>query len=349
MMMRSALRDLQWRHRRVLIAVFGTALVFSITLVLSGVSHGFDVETDRTMAKFRSDGWIVRDGAAGPFIGQAPLPGSTVEAVRSETGITDANAVVFSRKTVGLGSPKEVNLFGVERRGVAVPAVDRGRAPRESGEIVVSTRLHYGIGDKVLLSGKPFRVVGTISNSTVVAGVPNVLVTLTDAQTIAFVGQPIISAVAVKGTPRAVPPGTRFMNNADARRDLLRAVSNARSGIDLIGLLLWLVAATIIGSVIYLSALERAHDFAVFKATGTSSATILADLVVQAVLLSLVAAGFGVLVATLIGPRFPVPVVIPVSSLLLLPTLAVAVGLLASLAGLRRAITVDPAIAFTAA
>ena len=139
------------------------------------------------------------------------------------------------------------------------------------------------------------------------------------------------------------------MNNADARRDLLRAMSNARSGIDLIGLLLWLVAATIIGSVIYLSALERVHDFAVFKATGTSSATILADLVVQAVLLSLVAAGFGVLVAILIGPRFPVPVVIPVSSLLLLPTLAVAVGLLASLAGLRRAITVDPAIAFTAA
>jgi putative ABC transport system permease protein len=87
----------------------------------------------------------------------------------------------------------------------------------------------------------------------------------------------------------------------------------------------------------------------VFKAIGTSNATILADLVVQAVLLSLVAAGFGVLVATLIAPRFPVPVVIPVNSLVLLPTLAVAVGLLASLAGLRRAIAVDPAIAFTAA
>jgi putative ABC transport system permease protein len=139
------------------------------------------------------------------------------------------------------------------------------------------------------------------------------------------------------------------MHNAEARRDLLRAVSNARSGINLIGLLLWLVAATIIGSVIYLSALERTRDFAVFKATGTSNATILADLVVQAVLLSLVAAGFGVLVATLIGPRFPVPVVIPVSALMLLPALAVVVGLLASLAGLRRAIAVDPAIAFTAA
>jgi putative ABC transport system permease protein len=345
----SALRDLQWRRRRVVIAVIGTALVFSITLVLSGVSHGFDVETDRTMAKFGTDGWIIREGAAGPFIGQAPLPGSTVAAVRGETGVTAASAVIFSRKTVGLGSPKEVNLFGVESDGVAVPAVDHGRAPRASDEIVVSTTLHYDIGDEIVVSGEPFRVVGTIANWTAVAGVPNVLVTLNDAKQIAFVGQPIISAVAVKGTPRAVPPGTRFMNNADARRDLLRATSNARSGIELIGLLLWLVAATIIGSVIYLSALERVHDFAVFKATGTSSATILADLVVQALFLSLVAAGIGVFIAEVLAPRFPVPVVIPASALLLLLTLAMAVGLLASLAGMRRAVMVDPAVAFTTA
>jgi putative ABC transport system permease protein len=345
----TALRDLQWRRRRVLIAVVGTALVFSVTLVLSGVSHGFDVETDRTLETFGADGWIVRNGAAGPFIGQTPLPASTVDAVREEPGVADANGVIFSRKTVEGGSPEEVNLFGVERHGVGVPVVDHGRGPRESGDIVVSTTLHHGVGDEILLSGKPFRVVGTISNWTVVAGVPNVLVTLTDAQETAFVDQPIISAVAVRGTPRTVPPGTRFMSNADARPDLLRAVANARSGIELVGLLLWIVAATIIGSVIYLSALERMHDFAVFKATGTSSTTILADLVVQSLLLSLAAATIGVLLATPLGPLFPVPVVIPLSSLVMLPALAVGVGLVASLAGLRRAITVDPAIAFAAA
>ena len=69
-----ALRDLQWRRRRVLIAAIGAALVFSITLVLAGVSHGFDVETNRTMDKFGADGWVVGSGASGPFIGQEPLP-----------------------------------------------------------------------------------------------------------------------------------------------------------------------------------------------------------------------------------------------------------------------------------
>ncbi len=345
----SALRDLQWRRRRVLIAAIGTALVFALTLVLSGVSHGFDVETSRTMSKFHADGWVISSGASGPFVGQSPLLASNIDAVRRQPGVHEANGFIFSRKTVGVAADKEVNLFGVGSRGVAVPSVDKGRGPRRSGEATVSTRLHYGIGDKFFLSGREFVVVGTIGNWTAVAGVPNVFVGLADAQKIAFVGQPIVSAVAVKGTPTNVPAGTTFMSNSVARKDLLRSVKNARSGIDLVGLLLWVVAATIIGSVIYLSALERVHDFAVFKATGTSSATILVDLIIQAVILALLAAAIGAGLAVLIGPRFPIPVVIPMSAFVLLPLLAIAVGLVASLAGLRRAITVDPAVAFTTA
>ena len=184
------------------------------------------------------------------------MAAKAVAAVRREAGITDANAFIFTRKTVGLGTPEEVNLFGVAKRGVGVPAVDHGRVPSKHGEIATSSKLHYGIGDKIYLSQHPFRIVGTIKNWTVVAGVPNVMITTSDAQRLTFLGQPIVSAIAVTGTPRAVPAGTRYITNDVARRDFLRAVKNARAGIDLVGLLLWIVAGTIIGSVIYLSALE---------------------------------------------------------------------------------------------
>ena len=43
----AALRDLQWRRRRFLIAVIGTSVVFAMTLILTGLSHGFDVEAAR--------------------------------------------------------------------------------------------------------------------------------------------------------------------------------------------------------------------------------------------------------------------------------------------------------------
>ena len=39
-------------------------------------------------------------------------------------------------------------------------------------------------------------------------------------------------------------------------------------------------------------------------------------------------------------------VVVPTSAFLLLPVIGVVIGLLASVAGMRRAVTIDPALAF---
>lgn len=50
----------------------------------------------------------------------------------------------------------------------------------------------------------------------------------------------------------------------------------------------------------------------------------------------------------LLGPLFPMRVDIPQVAFLLLPVVAITIGVLASLAGLRRAVTVDPALAFEA-
>ena len=47
-----------------------------------------------------------------------------------------------------------------------------------------------------------------------------------------------------------------------------------------------------------------------------------------------------------LAPLFPMVVVIPMHAYLALPAIAIAVGLLASVAGLRRAVAVDPALAF---
>jgi putative ABC transport system permease protein len=102
----------------------------------------------------------------------------------------------------------------------------------------------------------------------------------------------------------------------------------------------------VIGSVLYLQALERTRDFAVFKATGTSTAAIGAGLALQAVVLSLTAAVLAAILATVLAPLFPLDVEIPASGYLLLPVVTVIVGLLACSIALRRTARVDPAIAF---
>ena len=81
--------------------------------------------------------------------------------------------------------------------------------------------------------------------------------------------------------------------------------------ITFIAVLLWIVAALIVGSVIYLSALERVRDFAVFKAVGVSTRAVLGGLALQAVIVALVAALLGAVLSFGLAPTFPMLVVVP--------------------------------------
>jgi putative ABC transport system permease protein len=64
------------------------------------------------------------------------------------------------------------------------------------------------------------------------------------------------------------------------------------------------------------------------------------------VLLSTTASQVGVVVAHLLLTQFPVNISVPVAARALLPVVGLAVGLIASAAGLRKAVGVEPAMAF---
>lgn len=54
----------------------------------------------------------------------------------------------------------------------------------------------------------------------------------------------------------------------------------------------------------------------------------------------------GAVLSMLLGPLFPMQVIVPVSAFVALPVIAVVIGLVASATGLHRAVSVDPALAF---
>lgn len=109
---------------------------------------------------------------------------------------------------------------------------------------------------------------------------------------------------------------------------------------------MWVIAVFIVAALVYVTALERTRDFAVLKALGASSAMLFAGLVVQAVLVSLAAAAIAALVSNFMKGLFAQPVDIPTSAFVVLPVTALVVGILSSLAALRRAVSADPAVAF---
>jgi putative ABC transport system permease protein len=342
----AALRDLQWRRRRFLITVLGTALVFAMTLLLAGLSAAFDNEVDRTLTTTGADEWAISAGATGPFNSSAVMPDGALAAVRGTPGVQDADPFVAIGATIPGDTPKHVMMIGTVPGGVGSPSVDEGRAPRTAGEVAVGDRLGKEIGDRFRMGARDLKVVGIVDGSSLFGGMPNVWLTMDDVQALTFGGAPLYTAVAIRGHASETPEGLKVASVSETTTDLLQSLGSGQQTIDFLAILLWIIAACIVGSVIYLSALERVRDFAVLKAVGGSSRSLAVSLAVQAVLASLLAALLGAGLAQVLAPAFPMPVVIERGVYLALPLIAVVVGVLASLPALRRAIRVDPALAF---
>ena len=344
MMWQATLRDLQWRRRRFMIAITGTALVFAMSLLMSGLAASVTLETDRALDTIGADVWVVQEGASGPFTAFSPIAATDADRVAAVPGITRADPIIYVHQTIG-DVPTDINLFGVVRGGIGEPTVKHGRQLAGPGEAIADSSLGVDVGDRISMGGQDWDVVGVSDRMTINGGISTVFIGLDDAQALLRLG-PIASAVVATGTPTASIDGLRFMTKAEAKTDILRPLQNVAQSINFVKVLLWVVAACIIGSIVYLSAMERTRDFAVFKATGTSNGALAGGLAIQAVILSVAAALLAAILATLIAPVFPLPVEIPTSAYLLLFAIAIVVGLLASLAGLRRAVKVEPALAF---
>jgi putative ABC transport system permease protein len=368
---RAAWRDVIFRRRRFAIAIVATALVFALSLLLSGVSASFAQEADRTVRDVGGDAWIVRDGSPGPFTSFVPIRAEWADQLTGG-GVVAARAMLVAhqvvRRTNHAGrlesdSPfRDVTLFGVDPVGLGAPRVVDGHGIEGSSDAVVDRRLGYDLGDQFPIGSRVVTVVGHTRGATLFAGLANVYVSLDTAQA-AFPGLGntglIANTIVVKGAISAPvtaredgapgPVTLKLLTLRDVRDDVLRPLEGAQRTIDLVRLLLWIVAGCIVASIIYVTALERTRDFAVFKATGTATSHIFAGLVAQALLLAVGAGLASVVVASGLSRVFPIPVAVPTSSYVLLAVLAVVVGVLASLAGVRRVVSVDPATAFVGA
>jgi putative ABC transport system permease protein len=344
-MLITALRDLQWRKRRFAVAAVGTALVFALTLILTGLTHGFRVEAEHVVDSLGIDTYVIPASAVGPFMGSSRFKQSETGVVARLPGVESAIPVVYGNIILQDDrSPQNVNVYGVPKSGM--PAIASGHAPSNPGEVAMSTTLGRSVGDRVKIGAQQLRIVGLVHKSTTLAGQANAFVTVEAAQKLMFSGQPVVSAIGVRGTPAQLPDGYRVVDRHATVDDMVRPLHGAQLALSYVSMLLWGVAVLIVGSLIYLSALERTRDFAVFKALGVTTGVVLAGLALQAVLVTVGAAVLGALLAVVLGPLFPMLVAVTTSGFGLLLLTAVVIGLLASLAGLRHAVAVDPVLAF---
>jgi putative ABC transport system permease protein len=333
----AAIRDLIWRRRRYAISVAGTALVFAVSLVVTGISDAFPAELDHTFDALGATAFVVPVGTSGPMTGSQPFDPADLPA--------GVDPMAYLIQTANPDSPEMVAAMGLEP-GRAEPRVISGTQLGGADDALVGDDSPFPTGSDLEIAGHTFRVVGRIADFSVNAGMPGVVIALESFQTYVLRGLAAVTTGIVRDDAVVAGPGYRVVDLPAAREDALRILGDAASTIDLVKVLLWVVAALIVGSVMFLTAVERSRDFAVFKAVGAGTRPLAGGIALQAAIISVTAGILGDVVGLLLAPMFAMPVVISARALVLLPVVALVVGLLSGAVALRRALAVDPAMAF---
>ncbi len=348
MMIHAALRHLQSRRRRFLVAAVGAGLVLALSLVMTGITASFSNEAVRTVALAQADHWLVPIGAAGPFTTTRLINEQDIHALEADETLEDVAPILVTRQSVvTTGEPRFSILMGVEPGRLGAPRPSAGAPIDGPNQAIADSRLDVAVGSTLIVAGATFNVVGTVRSS-LFAATPVVYVGIDDARQLSVEGAKLSSAVLVRGAIGHLPAGLKTMTPDAAVADAMEPLKSANQTIAMVRTLLWLVAMFIVGSVLYLNALERTKDFAVFKAIGTSSRAIAGGLVVQALVVALLASAIAAALAFVLAPRFPMTVEISTLAYLSLPLVALAVALLGAAGGMRRAVTLPPSLAFGA-
>ena len=265
-----------------------------------------------------------------------------------------AHGVVVARGTLS-ASPDddgtEVVLVGGEpaslQSTMAVDALVEGQPVAAPDEIVLDRSAGYDIGDQAPTRSTP-RGGGRAHQRH--DGPRRPAARVRRARYCAGPGVPESSrwcrACSSTTPPAAAPPGTVVRSADQVADDALGPLTDAIASVDLVRALLWLVTGVIIGAVVFLSAMERQRDFAILRAMGTPTRTLLVSVATQAVLIALIAAVVAIVLQRLLVPLFPLEVRVPARAMWQIPLGAVVVALVAGAVTLRRVASTDPATAF---
>lgn len=336
------LRDLQHRAVRFAAVIAGTAVVLALLFLMTGLIEQFHLEPEDTVDALGAESWLLRDGVSGAFTAASTMPADTADAL----GDGAAPVVVARHSIAETSGSTDVVIIGYQQGELGEPPLDDGALPANDGEVLIDDSAGVAPGEEIALGGEQYLVSGTTDRTTMFAGMPLVFMDIGTAQELVYRGQPLATAVLLPEAPEQAPEGFTLIAPDDIATDGLRPLDGAISSIEIIRVLLWFVAAMIIGTMIYLSALERRRDVAVLKAVGSSTGQMAGSIALQGALTALAAALIASVLQVALVPVFPLEVTVPARAFWQIPVIAVLVSLLAGAVGLRKAVSTDPALAF---
>jgi putative ABC transport system permease protein len=339
--------DFRARLQRFLVIGIGMALVLAITLLLSAFSEGFKLRSERLLDVFGGDRYAVAEGASGPMTSTTPLPPDLLDTFQ-RAGF-EARSMFFAPNAVSIdGAPAKVVVVGSTGDEPGLRLTE-GRLVAGPDEALADEALvELGLGDDFVLAGRPFTVVGMIEHATWDIATAGLFIDRQTAIDVLAGGQPVVTAIAIDGDGELppLPAGVSIHTRDQAFEDVLSRTEDAKRSIDAFKYTLWALAIVIVGAVLYLAAIERVRDFAIFKATGTANLDLVFGLGLQAAIVGVIAGVLSIGLAHLMMPVYPGLLSLPFTLAWPVIPVSVVIAVLSSMVGVKRAIQVDPSQAF---
>ena len=340
--------DFRARLARFLVIGLGMALVMAVTLLLAAFSEGFQLRSDRLMDVFGADRYVVAAGSSGPMTASTPIPASLADQISAQDGLDARPLFLVQNAILTDGSPQGVVVVGTRGDEPGLRLTE-GRPIAGPDEALVDEEIvALAVGDEVVLAGESFTVVGQTEHATWDIANAGLFIERDRALELLAGGQDVATAIAVDGDGEIVglPGGVELQSRSQGFEDVLNRTAAAKESIDSFTVTLWALAVVIVGAVLYLAAIERVRDFAIFKATGAGNLDLVLGLGLQAAFVGAIAGVLSIGLAHLMKPMYPGLLSLPIGVAWPVIPVAVIIAILSSIVGVRRAIRVDPSQAF---
>lgn len=368
--MNLAWRDIRSQGLRFFATGLGLGLLFTIVLAMGGIYRGMVVDATLLIDTLDADLWVVQRDTRGPFAERSVVPRTLEDRLRVVEGVVSAERFTYATLQRGdVAHPLRMGLVGLawpDNRGDALPLVAGRPLGEAHRELIVDGSLGLGLGDTLPLGDDVYTVVGLTRGLVSSGGDPLAFATEADAAAIlgwmapearrrGGVGEVLPSAVLVHlqdgEDPLAVQarlatwPDLTVWTAAEQRALLLEGViDKARRQIGLFRVLLSVVSAIIVALILYNMTVAKSREIALVKLLGGRTRVIVGMIVQQALLLGAIGYGVAVGVGQIAFAHFPRRVEVAPADLVLLAVLVVGICLLASAAGIARALRIPPTL-----
>ena len=367
------LKDMRYRQARVILTTLGITVLISLILLLGGIMNGMRIQARQYVESTGADIWISAEGSGGAFIGFSLVVEEYMAFLGSGQGLVpdSASPLVFAqaRPTVDGKSTKAIVVgYKLGQLGGPKQAIE-GRMFTRSNfedyrpedpvpyEVVVDEKMGLEIGQQITLGNEKVRVVGKAKSLMFVLDTPLLFMDVRIAQKLLLGNTPHVNMMIAKVNKNL--PLTEVTGNYDAletieARTLKQTLGNIieyyvdepMKAVQFLRVMLWLAAGILVGMITYVTMLEKTQEIGVLKAIGGSNGYVMGLLLKQVVLISTVGVLLGLSLSYVFAAAAPIFVKINFIESIIVAVISFIVCCGSGYLAARKAITVDPMIAF---